>query len=295
MQVAWMWTLSFIVVSLGVASPALGNAHIPERSAVIMPASDDPETLKAEHAEAERAVFESLSALSFAVTSAGDVERNIRQLEASIRNCRTEGACMREVAELMGTDYAVAVIVWPKEGSRTPSRVAVYIVAAHSDAEADSDQLVQAAGVAYAANQAAAQAWGRLAAIQKASKDSPKSEATPAASIDHAKQLKTKSPSILGPVILGSAGLALTAGTGVAAAILSGSCAEEDPSGACVKEYDVNWGPLLAFMGAGVLAIGGAVLWYLLSQPDSEQASSQHAAAVSVEPIPGGLSLKGTF
>jgi hypothetical protein len=250
----WLWP------ALGWAQPAA-----PQATAAIMPAPTDQATLIEHHAQAAQAVFESLSARDFAVIASSDVERQIHQLEPSIRNCRTDADCMREIAKLMGTQYAIAVVVWPKEKSREPSRVAVYMVAANSDAEANSDQLVLAGGVAQAASQAAAQAWGKLGAT-----------ATPPAKVPVASSAKDKAGGAgsnqdlstvqISPwnyIIAGS--LLLPAAWGLASFIRTAANEGEcrgglDASGLCEERVELN---ALAYvsLGVGVASLGGALFF----------------------------------
>ncbi len=277
----WCWP------ALGWAQPAASQP-----TAAIMPAPTDQATLAEHHAEAAQAVFESLSARGFAVIASSDVERQIHQLEPSIRNCRTDADCMREVAKLMGTQYAVAVVVWPKEKSRTPSRVAVSMVAAESDAEADSDQFVQAAGVAHAASQAAAQAWGRLSTLNSSGNNHTEGAGAPLADDTPASSTSTWEKRWMPWTLIGL-GVAGAAAVPIVTA-LSAGCENETPDGVCQPEKEIDVGMTVMWSALALTPAIIGVLWLSLGEFDNDKPSSQGLSA-KLGISPGSIYLKGQF
>lgn len=99
---------------------------------------------------------------------------------------------------------------------------------------------------------------------------------------------------IVGPVVLGVAGLAAlgVAGYGLLA---PESCGRRGPSGACLlRENEANAAPIAVYGGAGLAAVAAAVLWFALSGPDGD-GSDEPTDAPVVTLGPGGVSLAGTF
>lgn len=86
-------------------------------------------------------------------------------------------------------------------------------------------------------------------------------------------------PSVLGPALLGLAGVGLLAVDVVA--LLRTGCLEAGPSGACVRERRLDGLTFALYGVAGVAAIGGALLWYLLGQDEGD-------ATPTVGLVPGG-------
>jgi hypothetical protein len=93
--------------------------------------------------------------------------------------------------------------------------------------------------------------------------------------------------SIVGPIILGGAGLALVAYDVIALA--SSGCERREPTGACTKKSQINAAPAAIFGAVGVGAIAGAAVWYLLGQPDAP------TERVALSAGPGTIDLRGTF
>jgi len=91
-------------------------------------------------------------------------------------------------------------------------------------------------------------------------------------------------PSLLGPLTLGTFGLA---GVTVAAiALLGAGCADSGPTGACLEERHTNSLAVAGYGGAGLLALGGALLWLLLNT-DTEDTHIQR------DPVPIALGPRG--
>jgi len=89
---------------------------------------------------------------------------------------------------------------------------------------------------------------------------------------------------ILGPVLVGVAGLGLLAVPVVGA--LTAGCTAEDMDGNCIQETQFDAGIAGLFIGLGVAALTVAVIWFLVSGPDDD---SDDAAAWFV---PGQMAVR---
>ncbi len=89
---------------------------------------------------------------------------------------------------------------------------------------------------------------------------------------------------------VGVAGVAI----GTYGLVQGNACDFTSSTGACLKEKEPNTGVSLIYAGAGVAAIGSAVIWYLL---DNNKTSSRHANtdAPQLLVMPNGLGVKGRF
>jgi hypothetical protein len=93
---------------------------------------------------------------------------------------------------------------------------------------------------------------------------------------------------IVGPIILGSAGLVLLI---VDVAYLgSAGCREHDAKGVCLERGEVDKGWAIAWGAVGLGAIGGALLWHLLGRQDHAQSD-----ALSFRVGPTAASVSGRF
>ena len=93
---------------------------------------------------------------------------------------------------------------------------------------------------------------------------------------------------IVGPVILGTAGLAVII---VDVAYLgSAGCSAHDSAGVCLKRDEVDKGRAIAWGAVGIAALGGALAWYLLGGSHEQSDSS-----MSLRVGPGSLSLHSRF
>lgn len=98
---------------------------------------------------------------------------------------------------------------------------------------------------------------------------------------------KTSRP-IIGPVILGTAGLAVII---VDVAYLgSAGCSAHDSAGVCLKRDEVDKGRAIAWGAVGLAAMGGALAWYLLGGSHEESDSS-----MSLRVGPGSVTLHSRF
>jgi hypothetical protein len=96
---------------------------------------------------------------------------------------------------------------------------------------------------------------------------------------------ETEGPPIVGPVILGAAGVGLLA---YDVLLLAQSGCDRREQGVCTKRNEVNEVPAVAYGVLGVGAVVGALLWYVLgSEGEPEQAL--------LAPHPGGAALRATF
>jgi len=95
---------------------------------------------------------------------------------------------------------------------------------------------------------------------------------------------------ILGPVILGTVGLALT-GIVIGSLALSG-CQDRYPEGDCMTERKIRpVEAILAASGAG-LALAGAVIWFVVSGPSEDE---ENVRGVQVSVGPTGALVRGRF
>lgn len=77
-------------------------------------------------------------------------------------------------------------------------------------------------------------------------------------------------PSLIGPIALGSVGLAGLI-VAVVGATSSNDCLTKD-NGVCVEERATAWAPTALYGGVGLAAIAGAVVWFVMGMPSDEQA-----------------------
>ncbi len=77
---------------------------------------------------------------------------------------------------------------------------------------------------------------------------------------------------ILGPVLVGVAGLGLLAVPLVGA--LTAGCTSEDMAGNCIEETQLDAAMAGLFIGLGVAALTVAVIWFLVSGPDDDSESA---------------------
>lgn len=75
---------------------------------------------------------------------------------------------------------------------------------------------------------------------------------------------------LVGPITLGLAGAAST-GVGIFGLALSDSCGEENSEGECDRLERSNTGVSIGYLGLGIAAIGGAVVWFALTGDDDEE------------------------
>lgn len=104
-------------------------------------------------------------------------------------------------------------------------------------------------------------------------------------------RLPHRGPAIVGPIVLASAGGALIV-YDIAAhlvAIGQGSCLRRESDGACTKKNETNIAPTVVYAAAGAAAVGGAILWYVLTDKDDSADRLQVSAGV------GALSVSGSF
>lgn len=88
--------------------------------------------------------------------------------------------------------------------------------------------------------------------------------------------------SLLGPLALGTVGVV---GVAVATvALLGAGCVDSGPSGACLEERHANGWAVAGYGGAGLLAIGGAVLWLLLGANSDEDDARQVPPPIAFGP-----------
>lgn len=95
---------------------------------------------------------------------------------------------------------------------------------------------------------------------------------------------------VLGPVLLGTAGLAL-AGVVIGTFAMSG-CTDRYPEGDCMNERKVRVAETALFAGGAVVALGGALIWFLVSGGHDD---GQEVRGVQVSVSPTGAELHGTF
>ena len=95
------------------------------------------------------------------------------------------------------------------------------------------------------------------------------------------------SRSLVGPIVLGAAGIAALGI--VAVGVLGAGCAEEDPSGVCAEERNVNGVAAAIYGGLGVAAIAGAIVWLLVGANDGggeeDSAESARGSARARSPV----------
>lgn len=92
---------------------------------------------------------------------------------------------------------------------------------------------------------------------------------------------------VLGPVLLGAAGLGLSLYATIDMAG-AGSCADEDSQGVCLREHR-SQGAGGIYLGVGIGAMAGALLWFILSGDDEQ------SAALRLQVGPGALGASGNF
>jgi hypothetical protein len=114
-------------------------------------------------------------------------------------------------------------------------------------------------------------------------------ETTPAdAQLDHADEGASRP--IVGPLILGGAGLALI----VADVVYLGSagCRDHDDKGVCLERREVDKGWAIAWGALGLGAVSGALLWHLLGRQANEHEESD---SLSFRLGPAAASVSGRF
>ena len=96
---------------------------------------------------------------------------------------------------------------------------------------------------------------------------------------------------VLGPVLLGTAGLAL-AGVVVGTLAMSG-CTDRYPEGDCMNERKVRVLETSLAAGGAALALGGALVWFLASGGHDSDEEDVRGIQVSISPT--GAAVHGTF
>jgi hypothetical protein len=98
---------------------------------------------------------------------------------------------------------------------------------------------------------------------------------------------------VLGPLLVGVAGLALLAADGVALA--STGCTEQSTGGVCARETSVDALPFALYAGVGGAALVSAVLWFVLGAHDVVDASEPTSASLRLDVGVGELGVSGRF
>jgi len=98
---------------------------------------------------------------------------------------------------------------------------------------------------------------------------------------------------LIGPILLGAAGLALVAIDVVGLASLG--CIEEQADGVCAREKTIDPLSFALYGGLGVGAIVGAVLWLVLGAHEVVDSPGPTGASVRVDVGLGELSISGRF
>jgi hypothetical protein len=105
------------------------------------------------------------------------------------------------------------------------------------------------------------------------------------------------SPPIVGPILLGALGVGLIATDIVLVA--SSGCSEEDSRGVCKEEGKVDTAMTVVWGAAGVAAITGGILWYVLGASDDDSTAAGTSArarpALALELSPNHVALSGSF
>ena len=97
-------------------------------------------------------------------------------------------------------------------------------------------------------------------------------------------------PSPVPPLVLGVAGLGALAYAGYGALFVGGCVQPDDRApGGCARVEERDWLAIGLWGSLGALAVGGAVLWLVLSGGDTEGQS------VEIGLSPGGVRLRGQF
>lgn len=97
---------------------------------------------------------------------------------------------------------------------------------------------------------------------------------------------------IVGPGLLAALGAA-GIGAGVYAS-LDETCDYHAPSGVCLRGERPNYALGIVFIGAGTLALAGAIVWWILGA-ESEESSSGPRIDVVMGPDGGGVTARGRF
>lgn len=94
---------------------------------------------------------------------------------------------------------------------------------------------------------------------------------------------------VVGPLLLGTAGLGALAVVGVG--LLQEGCVEEDAAGACLEERQLSTSSALLYGGVGVAALAGAILWFALGGGPDEPEEGDVDVAVG----PGSVDVSVVF
>lgn len=267
------------------ASPAPADA--PDRYLVAPLGGDAPEALSAEACDAVRAT---LAAEGFGVVDPADAATISPARFAAARRLDD----LRPIATELGATAIATVAVWTSDGAA--SSVIVSIAPGErsfSATEAVSSSLGQSASDAVHA------ALGRqrdallVGGGTTRTHDTERHDPPPAEHHDEGVIQNGQLFGIVGPGLLAALGAAGIGG-GVYAS-LDETCDQRAPSGLCLRGERPNYALGIVFIGAGALALAGAIVWWVLGA-DTEEASAGPRIDVVVLPEGGGyLGARGRF
>ncbi len=97
---------------------------------------------------------------------------------------------------------------------------------------------------------------------------------------------------MLGPLLLGGAGVALAA-VGTVGLVRGDACTLSADDGACLDGREARVGVSAAYLGVGAAAVVGALVWHLAGGKPQRQKSKR--LPLQVVPTAGGLGFSGRF
>lgn len=281
------------------ATPAPSAAPTPtpasdERYLVVPLGGDAPEDMLAEALDAVRAT---LAAEGFSVVDPADVATID---PARIGAARRVGE-LRPIATELGASGIATVAVWTSDGAA--SSVIVSIAPGARSFSATHAVEGAALGEAAALATRGALVRRRDALLVSAGTSADRSEeheletghaqvTTPPETHDDGVLQNGQLFGIVGPGLLAALGAA-GIGAGVYAS-LDATCDQYAAGGVCLRGERPNYALGIVFIGAGTLALAGAIVWWILGA-QSDESSSGPRIDVVLGPEGGGLSARGRF
>lgn len=264
-----------LVILTGLVSAPLARAQqastheTTPRYLVVPLGGDAPDAMAAEACDATRAT---LAAEGFGVVDEADVAAQVAPARLAEAR-RLED--VRPIASDLGASAVATVAVWTSDGAASSVTVSIAPGARSFSA---TESITAEHGLAEAARDAvrAALVRQRNALLVSGSSTGtvPDAPADPATSAAAASSSGASTPHVE-PTLFGIVGPGLLAAVGAAGigagvfAVLDTTCSVRGPlSGRCLVGENPNYGVGITFLIGGVIALGGAIAWWILGAAD---------------------------
>lgn len=273
------------VVSPSATTSASATAPAAERYLVSPLGGDAPEALLAEACDAVRAT---LGAEGFEVVDPADIAATISPERLAAAHRLDD---LRPIATELGANAIATVAVWTNDGVASSVIVSIAPGArSFSATEAVTTSLSESARDALRA----ALARRRDALLVSGTSTGVHDEQHSGTAVpppDNGVIQNGQLFGIVGPGFLAAIGAAGIGG-GVYAS-LDETCDQRSPMGVCVRGERPNYALGVVFIGAGALALAGAIAWWILGSDNELSAGPR----IDVVMLPGGgyVSTRGTF